>query len=83
LVGYHEETCDWGGRLSAVETAAVEEQNFMGGKAATNMTSVMEIDGVTNRDSSKIKWRSDKNKKETVSAGLLIALGVAGIVIGQ
>jgi len=29
----------------------------------------------------KIKWRSEK-KKDTVSAALLMALGVAGIIIG-
>lgn len=32
-------------------------------------------------DGNKIKWRSDK-KKDTISAALLIALGVAGIIIG-
>jgi len=32
-------------------------------------------------DGTTIKWRSDK-KKDTISAALLMALGVAGIIIG-
>jgi len=34
-------------------------------------------------DAQKIKWRSDKKEKQTISAALLIALGVAGIVLGS
>ena len=44
----------------------------------------MKIEGATIKtDSAKIKWRSDKKEKQTVSAALLIALGVAGIILGS
>ena len=46
---------------------------FMGEKAQADAKS----------DANKIQWRSEKKKKQTVSAALLIALGVAGIILGS
>jgi hypothetical protein len=37
---------------------------------------------VVTSDSNSISWRNGKKKKKTVSAALLIALGIAGIVMG-
>jgi hypothetical protein len=42
-----------------------------------NTTVVAKIDWVNSSDRNRTKWRSDRKKKDTVSAALLIALGVA------
>jgi hypothetical protein len=52
--------------------SAVKGKCFKGQKAATDAMS----------EATKISWRSEKKKKQTVSAALLIALGVAGLVLG-
>lgn len=51
----------------------VQGKCFTGAKASADVSS----------DASGIKWRSNKKKKQTVSAALLIALGVAGIILGS
>jgi hypothetical protein len=88
---YSTDDCDWGksnatgqsgiDNTSKLATAGtdVQGQCLIGGKTAMDATS----DGVNNNDRNKIKWRSDKKKKETVSAALLIALGVAGLILGS
>lgn len=52
---------------------AVKGQCFKGDRAAADAMS----------EAPKVSWRSSKKKKQTVSAALLIALGVAGIVLGS
>lgn len=54
-----------------MEGSDVPGKCFMGAKASADVSS------------GAVKWRSEKKKKQTVSAALLIALGVAGIILGS
>lgn len=59
-----------------------QTKKAINGKCFTSNSEKRAMKKVTSGTDS-IHWRGDRKKKQTVSAALLIALGVAGIVMGS